>query len=149
MKVKHALLIFIAIIGTLTFSCSKKKLKNKLQGKWELIDMTRDIKDSTGVSSTIYWYINESQIVITQDNGVEEDTVDIGSFILKIKLETKEFSAKGFGEKIYSPASNGGLEYRENFYNDKWKVDRLDDEILSIYSNKDNNFQYFDFLKVE
>jgi hypothetical protein len=148
MKIKHLLIASIVIIGGLTFSCSKSKLQKKMDGKWKLVDVTKPANDSTSQIDDTYWYFEGNQIVITKDNGVKEDTVDIGSYILKIKLETKEFNTKGFGEKAYK-AETELMEYRENFYNDQWKVDKIEDDIFAIYSNKEKNFQYFDFIKVE
>ena len=154
MKIRYIFITVILIIGSLTISCSKKKLNKKLDGKWKMVDVTVPINDSisendsTAQINQIYWTFMNNEIVITLDNGTKEDTVDIGSYILKIKLEVKEFSTKGFGSQAYG-ALTGEMEYRERFYNDKWKIDILKDDILAIYSDRENNMQYFEFIKAE
>lgn len=135
--------IIISLLITTVFmaSCSKKKLDKELSGKWERVH-TEDV-DYNGPKE--YWTFDNGTITITQDNGGTITTIDEGQYVLKMKIEYKELIAKGFGETI----KTASYDYRNEFYNTKWVIDRVEKNTLGMYSDKDDNFFYYDFVKVD
>ncbi len=127
-------LLLMIIAGT---SCKEKRL-TRLEGRWILHHF-----DTTERSYTEIWEFTKNDLTIFHDYGSDEPTkIDEGTFIFKTRLTKNLLEMQGFGE-------NPSNEFRNIFYNTTWTVTQLKEDKLSLYSDKENNLLFYEFLKEE
>lgn len=139
-----AYIIISLFIIAMMSSCSKSKVQKELEGTWKRIE-TSNVTDSSGMNE--YWTFDNNNIIITksQSGDTAATKIDQGTYVIKIKLDHKELAVKGFGEEIQTE----GFDYRQRFYNTIWTIDLLDENVFSMFGDKEDNFIYYEFEKAE
>jgi hypothetical protein len=128
MTVKKQILIILLIIGTaFAFSC-KKNTEHDIIGTWE-----RVIVEDSHADYTEDWIIDSDHIYIVQTKNGISDTTDQGTYIVKAGLTKKIIRTNGFGFVWFN--------------NLDWKIEKLKGGQLIMFSDRDNYFLYYEFVK--
>lgn len=129
MALNKRILILLLIAGAaLAFSC-KKNTEQDIKGTWQRMI----VEDATPAYSE-YWIFNGEQIeVIRTDSSGYAWTVDKGNYIIKAGLSKKYVHTSGFGFAWWN--------------NLDWSIEKLKGGQLILFSDRDNYFLYYEFVK--
>ncbi len=132
MKVKKQIFIILVFAWmTFVYSC-KKETKHDIIGNWE-----RMIVENSNTKEKEFWKFDESTITITKQDTIPGSlpyVSDSGRYIVKSGLSKKYIRTNGFSFVWYN--------------NLDWRIEKLKDGQLIIFSDRDNYFLYLEFVKV-
>lgn len=129
MTVKKQILLMLIIIGTaMAFSC-KKNTEQDIIGSWR-----RMIVEDAGAKYTEDWVFDDESIYITKTDDTGNSYVtDSGKYVVRAGLTKKYIRTTGFGFQWFN--------------NLDWSIERLKGGQLVLFSDRDNYFLYYEFVK--
>jgi hypothetical protein len=131
MKIVNRLLLLLVFTGTMVLFSCKKNTERDIVGKWE-----RMIVETANPKEYEFWEFDGSKITITKQDtlyGSQPYVSDSGRYVIKSGLRKRVLRTVGFGNFWYN--------------NLDWSIERLKDGQLVIFSDRDNNFFYLEFVR--
>lgn len=129
MKVKHSLYIpFCFFLLFLNSSCTKSKL-TKFEQTWQLIDISNSLPSG---SIELWDFTDGTFNRIRFSSSSQNDTIDKGTYTLDAGLFKTTVTIKNCFD---------------NDYNNDWKINKLDRDMLVMFSKKEGAFLYKEFVK--
>lgn len=129
-KIFSLISILVFVIAIVSISSCQKKKEDRLANTWKLVKISKD----TLVDYYETWSFDGSDLLILRRNDVLStfDTMSTGTYSVDAKL------SKTFMEM-------DGME--STFYNGKWQILTLNEDILIMLNESNGNWIYREFVK--